>query len=123
MKYIITESKLEQFIMNYFDEYYKDVKFYHEKEGEISIDDLDNPYLCVIDFNIGYDPMYINFEYLKECSKRHYNRHLQHETPKLVMYSEVDVNTFNSYFENLWHKPFVKWFENTFELEVNTFIP
>jgi len=43
MKYIITESKLEQFIMNYFDEYYKDVKFYHEKEGEISIDDLDNP--------------------------------------------------------------------------------
>ena len=56
--------------MNYFDEYYKDVKFYHEKEGEISIDALDNPSLCVIDFNIGDDPMYINFQYVKKCSKR-----------------------------------------------------
>ena len=117
--------------MNYFDEYYKDVKFYHEKEGEISIDALDNPSLCVIDFNIGDDPMYINFQYVKKCSKRRfynlgydmYNEDSQNGLPKLIMYSGEDVNTFNSYFENLWHKPFVKWFENTFELEVNTFIP
>jgi len=122
MKYIITESKLEKTIMNYFDELFddnnitsfnpmenddetgeewenKNVIIFHD-EGESADKEYDE---CFTWFDCDYfDP---NDENSKYCP--------------IVSVDDKYIRILDGYFGDSWLKPFKKWFEYHFHLPVN----
>lgn len=119
MKYIIKENRLQSSIISYFDEYYKNI-VPHDltpgwRRGGLDIYD---PGICKIYF--GSSNQFVNFSYYKKCYAKA-QKVESTDFPRLWMDSEKDTEHFDSYFGHLWHDPFVKWFEDKFNLQVKRF--
>jgi hypothetical protein len=131
MKFIITENKLEQFIIRHLDKMYdvNEINWvnpyeYDDETGEES----ENP--NINDFYLGdYDGPYdsdflfrwIGPEYydVEDSDFGEYNVELQKESPILEVH-ESNGNELNNYFGNKWHEPFKIWFEEKFGLPIKT---
>jgi hypothetical protein len=120
MKYIITESKLEEIIINYFDNMfdvtdinwtyvvdYDDDGYEYEDENAILfyIGDYGGP-------DEGCFRWY-GCEYFDEGSKA------REICPILQIEHPFDIQL-NGYFGDKWHEPFKKWFTKHFEFPVKT---
>jgi hypothetical protein len=121
MKYIITESKLEETIMNYFDEIFdiQDLHWTHpydilddetEEEGE----DENR-----IEFYIG--------DYADEetCFRWYACNYFNHGSPARDLCPELFVENpyataLNGYFDDMWKEPLKKWIKFYFDLPVKT---
>jgi len=119
MKYLITESKLEQAIINYLDEIFP-------------IDEINwtHPYDEFDDGSEGEDPTRIEFykgDYEDEevvfrwyaCEYFTPYSNAQTICPE-VSIEHPYVNYLNGYFDNMWEKPFIKWLQMNFDIKVKT---
>jgi hypothetical protein len=114
MKYIITESKLEETITNYID-------------GMFDVNDINwvNP----LDFNYNEDENIVVY-YIGDyedsdygcfkwygCNQKVYT--LKEFCPAVSLEHPYD-RILNGYFGDMWHEPFKKWFTKHFKLPVKT---
>lgn len=128
MKYIITESRLEEAITEYFNTTF-DVSninwsypyTYNDETGEEGEDEN------AIDFYLGdYDSFETNYIF-HWFDKQHYvypdastlSKALYDIAP-IVEISQPYVRTFDGYFGDKWKEPFKKWFTKNFNLSVKT---
>jgi len=121
MKYIITESKLEETIISYFDELFdiQDLHWTHpydyddetEEEGE----DENRIQFYIGDYQ-GTDEGCFRCYF---CDYFHPFSGAVDECPIISLESQY-TDTLNSYFGDRWHEPFKKWFTKNFDLPVKT---
>ena len=119
MKYIITENRLENAIMNYINDYYHSIIVYDGKRN-IPVSQAKNSPRCKIEFLHETDDSgrltYLRFYYYRPCWFR---TSLKEKGFTQIDFDyQGDIIRFNSLFGDSWHGPFVKWFENKFGLEV-----
>ena len=122
MKYIITESRLEETIMNYLDSLF-DIKNlnwthpyeYDDETGEEGEDE--NRIMFYIGDYEGYDHegcfRWYNCEYFNEDS------YAQDICPTISIETEY-TTALNGYFGDKWEEPFKKWIDLHFDLPVKT---
>lgn len=119
MKYLITESKLEETIMNYFDELFdiQDLNWTHPYEYD---DELGEE---------GDDENRIEFykgDYSDDTCFRYYKcGYFNPGSPAQEICPEVSVEhpysaTLTGYFGDMWQEPFKKWIKINFDLPVKT---
>jgi hypothetical protein len=120
MKYVITESRLEETITNYFDEifdvdniHYTVPYEYNYETGEEGRDDdtmdfyirdNENDYTCFRWYSCDY---FIPDSYSKDICPT-------------VSLGYGYENILNGYFGDKWKEPFKKWFTENFNLSVKT---
>jgi hypothetical protein len=122
MKYIISESKLEQVITEYIDglfpideiNYTNPDVYDDEQDGEIYEDEN------MVQFYLGnYDEgennifLWLGTEYFEE------NSSAQDRSPIVVVDHPYDDQLI-AYFNDAWEEPFKKWFMKNFNLPVKT---
>ena len=120
MKYIITESRLEETIINYLEKEYGDV--YMEYGNDDDGEETD----CLATF-WGDDEKAIAstreiFWYIKKCwwlNNGDSSRINIDDYPMLTM-EERDLGRLNGFFGTMWHTPFKKWFKQKFDLDIVT---
>jgi hypothetical protein len=121
MKYLITESKLEESIFNYIDELF-DVDNIHWTHPIIDDDETgemwdDNNRII---FYFGdYMGMDYGCFYWYACDYFNPNSPASEICPTVTFNIEYE-NQLNGYFGNMWHKPFKKWFTQNFDLPIKT---
>lgn len=120
MKYIITESKLEETIMNYFDELFdiQDLNWTHpyeydDESGEEGDDENR------IEFYKG------NYSDMDTCFRYYKCEYFNPGSPAQEICPEVSVEhpystTLTGYFGSMWQEPFKKWIKINFDLPVKT---
>lgn len=121
MKYIITESRLEETIMNYFDNLFdiQNLSWLHpydildKKTGEEGEDKNRITFYNTDDSDDGSCFKWYSCEYFWEGS------------PGKDICPTVDIesphaNKLNGYFNDMWQEPFKKWIELHFNLPVKT---
>lgn len=121
MKYIISESRLEETILNYFDELF-------------DIDDVNwtHPYDEFDDGTEGEDENRIEFykgDYSEEDTIFRYYKcdyfatysEARENCPMLQVERDYE-NTLDSYFGDNWREPFKKWFWDNFDLRIKMFL-
>ena len=119
MKYVITESRLEESILYYINEIF-DVNDIHstnplewdEETGE-EWEDENRVVFYIGDYN-GEDE---GCFYWYDCEYFTPNSPASEKCP-LVSVEIEHKKQLDGYFGNLWHKPFKKWFKEHFELPV-----
>jgi len=126
MKIIITESKLNQAVIDYLNETY-DTNNIGWTPG---IDDWGNEVDYAISFYQGdYDEDDTLFRWYSEdywTSEEDYlwtDEHIKEMKDKspLLMFEDDDVyNTLNGYFGDKWKQPFIDWFWDKFHVPVKT---
>jgi hypothetical protein len=133
MKYLITESKLEQGIYDYLDELFSSENGNTEIHKLKSIDEdgneIDGAYDLVNDDYYDGD----NQDYLFSWTGREYYESLtpnyitQHEleglykkTPNVEIHDKNKVMTLNSIFGEMWKPIFNKWFQDKVNLPIKT---
>ena len=121
MKYIITESKLENHITHYINELFdvNDINWtnppeYDEETGE-EWDDDNRVVFYIGDYN-GEDE---GCFYWYGCEYFNPNSKVGDLCPMISIEVECKKQL-DGYFGNLWHGPFKKWFTEHFELPVKT---
>ena len=121
MKYIISESRLQDAIYEYIDSMFDfsninwthpyDVDYETGEEGE-------NPNLIEF-YNGAYSDEDILFRYY-ECDYYNEDSYARTICPTVTLEYPYEQRL-NSVFGNkLWNEPFKKWFENNFDLKVKT---
>jgi hypothetical protein len=121
MKYLITESKLEESILYYIDELFDitDINWtnppeYDEETGEEWDDDNR------VVFYIGdYEGEDYGCFYWYACDYFDPNSPASEKCPMVSVEVQYEKQL-NSYFGDLWKEPFKKWFKEHFELPVKT---
>ena len=120
MKYIITESRLENLILDYFDEIFPfdEINWHHpyEYDDETGEEGDDENRIEFYRGDINDEDIVFRWygcEYFRE------------DTPARDICPEVSIEnsyerTLNSYFGNSWEEPFRKWFIEKFDLPVKT---
>ena len=131
MKYIITESKLNETIKNYLNSMF-DVNNIGWTYG---FDDMGNEVDYAVEFyNNDYDEDETVFrwydkeywdEQIDELSpSQEYDRNLlkryKNESPILELEHSNTSNALNGYFGDAWKEPFKEWFKENFNFEVKT---
>jgi hypothetical protein len=119
MKYIITESRLEENILHYINEIF-DVNDIHstnpleydDETGE-EWEDENRVVFYIGDYN-GEDE---GCFYWYDCDYFTPNSPASEKCPLVSVEIEYKKQL-DGYFGNLWHKPFKKWFKEHFELPV-----
>jgi len=118
MRYIITESRIEEAVTDYLDELF-DIEnlnwthpyYYHDETGE------EGEYEDRIEFYIGdYSDLDTCFKWY-DCDyfiEGSYGRKI---CPMVSIEPEY-IRVLNGYFGNLWHEPFKRWFSLHFDLPV-----
>jgi hypothetical protein len=96
MRYVITESRIEEAVTDYLDELF-DIENLHWTHGDYS--DLDTCF------------KWYDCDYFIEGS---YGRKI---CPMISIEPEY-IRVLNGYFGNLWHEPFKRWFSLHFDLPV-----
>jgi hypothetical protein len=121
MKYIITESKLEQTIMNYFDEIFdvENIKYINPLEDDYETGEEwedENR----LEFYLGdyYDDDNSCFKWY-DCGYFNDDSSAQNICPTVSVESPY-VNSLNGYFGDMWQEPFKKWIKVNFDLPVKT---
>jgi len=119
MKYIITESKLDEVITNYLDELF-DVKNIDYTQMPV-YDDEDgwnaNENVVVFYFGEWGDGETCFTWYGKQYWIK--SRNMSHKCPVVDIEREY-YNQLNGYFNDKWKEPFKKWFTANFEYPVKT---
>lgn len=121
MKYIITESKLDETITNYLNELFDvdDISWtnpieYDDETGE-EWDDENR-----VIFYIGdYDGEDEGCFYWYDCDYFYPESSARDICPTVNLEYQYE-NQLNGYFGDMWHEPFKKWFTQYFKLPVKT---
>jgi len=121
MKYIITESKLEESILYYINELF-DVNNinsthpleYDEETGE-EWDDNNRVTFYIGDYNGDEEGCF----YWYACEYFTPHSTASRNCPIVTVENEYK-NQLDGYFGSMWHEPFKKWFKEHFELPVKT---
>lgn len=120
MKYIITESKLESAIINYFDDTFdvNDINWtytYEYDDDGYEYEDENAIVFYIGDYNGPDDGCFrwYHCDYFNEGSNA------KNICPLVSLEHPYDLQL-NGYFGNVWKEPFKKWFTKHFELPVKT---
>ena len=129
MKYIITESKLDEIIVNYLNKMYdvNDITWKHPLENDEESDDWDEDPNRLIFYKgddeydeyddrifLWYDTEYWNVE-KSDNSKKFYEK-----SPVLDFENGNDLEILNGYFGDKWVPVFKKWFKDNFRIPVKS---
>lgn len=120
MKYVISESRLEETITNYLDQLF-DVNNINSTNPLEYDDDTEEEWEDEnrIEFYIGdYGDEETCFRWY-DCEYFAPNSYEREICPSVSLEYDYE-NTLNSYFGNTWKEPFRKWFIENFELPVKT---
>jgi hypothetical protein len=121
MKYLITESKLEETITNYLDSIFDvdDINWTHPPEyDEETGEEWDDNNRIV--FYIGdYEGEDEGCFYWYDCDYFNPNSPASEKCPMVNLETQYE-NQLNGYFGDMWHEPFKKWFNYHFNLPVKT---
>ncbi len=120
MKYIITESRLDQIVTEYLNElfplddvHYTNPNEYDDETGEDYDDDTR------VEFYLGdYEDENTIFKWY-DCEYFYPNSDAQTICPTVVVEHPYD-DTLLAYFSDKWEEPFKKWFTENFNLPVKT---
>lgn len=121
MRYIISESKLNQTITNYLDELFPfdDINWHHpyEYDDETGEEFEGNTLIEYYkgDFNDGEDICF-RYYFCEYFTQGSYARDICPTVTLELPYEK----TLNGYFGEMWKEPFKLWFEEKFELPVKT---
>ena len=134
MKYIITESKLDQVIYDYLDELFAagngNTDILTLQTIDVDNEDVEGSYDFVNDdYYEGDNQEYLfsltTAEYYKTIHPKYITQHeletLSNESPIVGIYDKDKLNQLNSYFGELWGPVFIKWFEEHTGLKVHGF--
>jgi hypothetical protein len=121
MKYIISESRLEESILHYINELF-DVNEIHinnpleydDETGE-EWEDTNRLQFYIGDYNGEDEGCFFWYD----CDYFNPNSASSEKCPIVVVDDEYK-NQLDGYFGNMWHGPFKKWFKEHFELPVKT---
>jgi hypothetical protein len=129
MKYLITESKLEQVIYDYID------KLFAAENGKTEIHklncidedgkDIDGAYDFVNDDyydgdNQDYLFSWTGKEYYENHQSQSFGARLVNEAPIVEILDKNKVMTLNSIFSEMWEPIFDKWFQDKVNLPIKT---
>lgn len=126
MKYIITESKLEEIIVNYLNNMYdvNDISWKYPLENDEETDDWEEDpnrlhfYKGDDEYDdrifLWYDKDYWNVERSDNA------RNFYEKSPILDFENVNDLEILNGYFGNKWVPVFKKWFEDHFGVPVKS---
>jgi hypothetical protein len=129
MKYIITESKLEEIIVNYLNKMYdvNNINWKYPLENDEETDDWEEDpnrryfYKGDDEYDdrifLWYDKKYWNVEKIKmnDTVRNYYEK-----SPALDFENRNDLIILNGYFGDKWVPVFKKWFENHFGVPVKS---
>ena len=116
MKYIITETRLKNYIFSYFDKLFKPEKC--KREYPWDWDDSGKEYEDKTRFtvyNTDDEDVYLFQYYFCE----YFNEDARDGCPFVRLDDEYS-NQLNSMFDDLWIEPFKEWIKKTFDLDVET---
>lgn len=120
MKYLITESRLEEIIIKYLDGIFPidGMSWYHPVEYNSETDQEEE--------DLNRVTFYVVRSLLEDAAFRWYNceyfnpdSHAQYICPTVSIENEYS-SQLNAYFGDTWIEPFKKWFTLNFELPVKT---
>ena len=129
MKYLITESKLEQVIYDYIDKLFAAENGKTEIHKLNSIDedgkDIDGAYDFVNDDyydgdNQDYLFSWTGKEYYENHQRQSFGARLVNEAPIVEILDKNKVMTLNSIFSEMWEPIFDKWFQDKVNLPIKT---
>ena len=121
MKYIITESKLDETITNYIDELFDvdNINWTHPLDYDLETgeewDDVNRVVFYIGDYE-GEDE---GCFYWYECDYFNPNSPASEKCPMVNIETQYE-NQLNGYFGDKWKEPFRKWFKFHFDLPVRT---
>ena len=120
MKYLITESKLEETIMNYFDELFdiQDLNWTHPYEYDDEAGEEGDDENRIEFYKGDYSDMDTCFRYYK-CGYFNASSPSQEICPEVSAEHPYSA-TLTGYFGNMWQEPFKKWIKINFDLPVKT---
>jgi hypothetical protein len=119
MKYLITESKLEETILTYINSLFNPEEINYTNPY-IPYDEYGNEDSKVIEFYFGdyFDGDDICFRWY-DCTYFNPGSPASEICPTVSLEPNYE-RTLNGYFGDLWKEPFKKWFKQHFELPVKT---
>jgi hypothetical protein len=129
MKYLITESKLEQVIYDYIDKLFAAENGKTEIHKLNSIDEdgkeIDGAYDFVNDDyydgdNQDYFFSWTGKEYYENHQRQSFGARLVNEAPIVEIHDKNKVMTLNSIFSEMWIPIFNKWFQDKVNLPIKT---
>jgi hypothetical protein len=129
MKYLITESKLEQVIYDYIDKLFAAENGKTEIHKLNSIDEdgkeIDGAYDFVNDDyydgdNQDYLFSWTGKEYYENHQRQSFGARLVNEAPIVEIHDKNKVMTLNSIFSEMWIPIFNKWFQDKVNLPIKT---
>jgi hypothetical protein len=121
MKYIVTESKLENLVIEYLDEMFdvNDIHWTNPLEDDYDTgeewEDENRVIFYIGDYNGEDDGCF----YWYDCNYFTPNSPASKKCPTVSVEIQYE-NQLNAYFGDLWREPFKKWFKQHFELPVKT---
>ena len=120
MKYIITESRLEENILHYINELFDVNDINWTPRVEYDDDGFENEDENQMVFYVGdYEGEDEGCFYWYGCDYFNPNSPASEKCP-IVSVELKYKKQLDGYFGDLWHKPFKKWFKEHFELPVKT---
>ena len=133
MKYLITESKLDDVIYNYIDELFAAENGSTEihklesinQDGENIEDVYDIVNDDYYDDNNGGDYLFTwaGKKYYENHAHQSFGTRLVDEAPIVEINDGGKVKNLDSYFGNLWKPVFIKWFKDKVNLPIKTIYP
>jgi hypothetical protein len=133
MKYLITESKLDDVIYNYIDELFVAENGSTEihklesinQDGENIEDVYDIVNDDYYDDNNGGDYLFTwaGKKYYENHAHQSFGARLVDEAPIVEINDGGKVRNLDSYFGNLWKPVFIKWFKDKVNLPIKTIYP
>jgi hypothetical protein len=131
MKYIITESKLNETIKNYLNSVFPVDEMHWTPYIDDDLNEMDSAMVFYIGdydedetvfrwYNEGYwtnemEDLSPGQEFERKLLKKHIN-----QSP-IVEFEDSNIsNSLNGYFGDTWKEPFKEWFHNNFGFTVNT---
>ena len=121
MKYIISESKLEKTIINYFDEIFPVDEIYSTHPYDEFDDGTEGEDENRIEFYKGdYGDEDTVFRYYL-CDYFATYSEARQNCPMLQVERDYE-NTLDAYFGDSWREPFKKWFWDNFDMKIKMFL-
>lgn len=122
MKYIISENRVNDFIIKYLEKTYGGLR--QELAWDDNIEEVTD---CAIEFSYQDDEDEdgeIVFRLYDKCwwniSSSEAAREMYNKSPILRFEYESEFDTLNSYFGDLWKEPFKKWFKEYYGFNIKT---
>lgn len=116
MRYVISESKLNDAMIKLFNQYINvdEIKYYHpveETEDGDEYEDLNRAIFYVGDVELDDSEIFRYYE----CDYFEPQAQIKTRCPLISLDYDI-IDTFNDLFGDLWKEPFLKWVNYTFDL-------